>query len=373
LIIKSSATSIASSDYAPETYSAELASQSEQIVCADDTIYEGKNQQETPLPNPLLKINKIYENIGKDLRLALNSWIAELRDQRAYSHHTLSSYGNDVSNFINFIMIHLGEGNLGLQALRELKVADFRSWLSERIGMQISARSNVRALSAIRSFFNHLARHNLVELDAINAVRRPKLAALLPKPIDEDAIINFLNLEYFFENDSSWITLRDRALYTILYSTGMRINEALNLKMQDLQTEIKICGKGKKDRVVIVLPIALERIRNYINACPHDLIRGYLFVGLRGKKLHASYVDNRLQELRDIHNLPDHASAHAFRHSFATHLIKNGADLRSVQELLGHESLSSTQIYTQIDDDNLLKVYSQTHPLEGMERKDHGG
>lgn len=319
----------------------------------------------TPI-NSLLKINKVYENIDEDLRSALISWIAELRDQRSYSNHTLSSYGRDVGNFINFLMAHLGDGNLSLQTLQELKIADFRSWLSERIRAQISARSNVRALSAVKSFFHHLAKHNFVGLDAINAIHRPKLATLLPKPINEDAILNFLNLEYFFENDLSWITLRDRALYTMLYSTGMRINEALNLKKIDVQSEIKICGKGKKDRVVVVLPIALERIRQYADACPYDLSKKYLFVGLRGKKLHASYVDNRLQKLRTIHNLPDHASAHAFRHSFATHLIKNGADLRSVQELLGHESLSSTQIYTKIDDENLLKVYAKTHPLEGI-------
>jgi integrase/recombinase XerC len=318
------------------------------------------------LPNSLLKINEIYKNIDEDLLSALNNWMAELRDQRSYSDHTLAAYGGDVGNFMNFIIAHVGGANLCLQTLRELKIADFRSWLSERISGQISARSNVRALSAVRSFFNHLAMHNLVELDAINAVRRPKLAALLPKPIDEVAVMNFLDLEYFFADDPTWITLRDRALYTILYGTGMRINEALNLKTKDMQSEIRICGKGKKDRVVLMLPIALERTRQYIMACPHDLTEGYLFVGLHGKKLHASYVDNRLQKLRIIHNLPDHASAHAFRHSFATHLIKNGADLRSVQELLGHESLSSTQIYTKIDDDNLLKIYAKTHPLEDM-------
>jgi integrase/recombinase XerC len=228
----------------------------------------------------------------------------------------------------------------------------------------MSARSNVRALSSLKSFFNYLAKRDLVNLDAIEAVRRPKLAALLPKPIEKDAILNFLNAEKFFENDAPWVTNRDRALYTLLYCTGVRINEALSIRTRDVAPEIKIRGKGKKDRVVILLPIALERIATYINSCPYDIANEYLFIGIKGKKLHASYVDNRLEKLRLTYNLPDYASAHSFRHSFATHMVQNGADLRSVQELLGHESLSSTQIYTDVDDYSLLRIYEKSHPLE---------
>jgi integrase/recombinase XerC len=204
----------------------------------------------------------------------------------------------------------------------------------------------------------------LVDLKSIDSVKRPKLSALLPKPIKEDKILEFLNLDFFFENDPQWITDRDRALFSLLYCCGLRINEALNIKTKDVADEIKISGKGKKDRMILVLPLVSDRIKIYISGCPHDLSEGFLFVGLKGKRLHASLADNRLQKLRLMHDLPDHASAHAFRHSFATHLIQHGADLRSVQELLGHESLSSTQIYTDVDDCNLLKIYAKTHPLE---------
>lgn len=294
----------------------------------------------------------------------LPHWLSELIVQRKYSENTVEAYKRDVNDFINFLQNHLGDWEITIENLANLKPQDFRSWLSNRINDQKSARSNARALSSIKSLFNFLARRELLELNAISCVRRPKLAALLPKPIEENVIFNFLNLPYFFEKDQQWITNRDRALYTLLYCTGLRINEALNIKTADLSSEMNILGKGKKNRIVIVLPIALERIQVYINSCPHDLSNGYLFVSVKGKKLQASYVDNRLEKLRMMYNLPDHASAHAFRHSFATHLLNHGADLRTVQDLLGHESLSSTQIYTDIDDYNLLKIYEKAHLLE---------
>ena len=198
----------------------------------------------------------------------------------------------------------------------------------------------------------------------IDSVRRSKLSKLLPKPIPEDNIVTFLNQEFYFDNDSQWITNRDRALYTLLYSTGLRISEALNIKTKDIGPEIKIRGKGKKDRIVMLFPITLQRIKTYINTCPYNLDDNFLFLGVRGKKLNASAVDIRLKKLQLINELPEHSSAHAFRHSFATHLIQKGADLRSVQELLGHESLESTQIYTDIDDYSLLRIYEKTHPIE---------
>jgi integrase/recombinase XerC len=204
----------------------------------------------------------------------------------------------------------------------------------------------------------------LIDLKAIELVKRPKLPALLPKPIKEDAILNFLNSYSFFDRDPDWVVRRDRALYSLLYCCGLRINEALDIKTRDVAGEVKILGKGKKDRVITLLPMVLERIGEYVSICPHNLKDGFLFAGLRGKRLQASIVDKRLRKLRLLHNLPDYASAHAFRHSFATHLAQRGADLRSIQELLGHESLSSTQIYTEIDDYNLLKVYEKTHPME---------
>lgn len=293
----------------------------------------------------------------------VHDWINELRLQRLYSEHTIASYSHDFENFKNFLASHFGR-DVNLATLQNLKISDFRAWFSHRIQDGMQARSNVRALSALKSLFNFLARRNLINLDVIEAVKRPKLPHLLPKPIEENVILNFLNAPYFFEKDEDWITDRDRALYTLLYCTGLRISEALNLQLKDIDSEIKINGKGKKDRIVLLLPIAKERIKIYVDACPYDLHEGALFRGLRGKKLNASFVDIRLQKLRTIYGLPDHTSAHAFRHSFATHLVHEGADLRSVQELLGHESLSSTQIYTNIDDYDLLRIYNKTNPLQ---------
>lgn len=293
----------------------------------------------------------------------IHNWVTELKVQRKYSDCTVKAYITDLQGFISFIEGHVGE-KISLEILSKLKVADFRAWLSYRITTGLHARSNARALSAVKSFFKYLAKYKLVALENIEAVRRPKLAKLLPKPVQENVIMNFLDTEYFFEHDSAWVTNRDRALFTLLYCTGLRISEATNILTKDVDRDMKIRGKGKKDRIIILLPLVLERISQYINSCPYDLTNGFLFVGVKGKKLHASYVDNRLEKLRLQYNLPDHAGAHAFRHSFATHLIQNGADLRSVQELLGHESLSSTQIYTDVDDHNLLKVYEQSHPLE---------
>ncbi|MDR1375853.1 MAG: tyrosine recombinase XerC [Holosporaceae bacterium] len=294
---------------------------------------------------------------------AIQNWIQELTVQKRCSKHTIASYGRDLVFFRKFLEEHLGE-EISLETFRNLKISDFRSWFSSRIGAGLVARSNVRALSSIKSFFRYLARRDLVNLKIIDSVRRPKLPQLLPKPLDENALTNFLNVDFFFANDKEWVTRRDRALFSLLYGTGLRINEALNIKTREVASEMEILTKGQKERILILLPLVLERIERYIASCPHNLDDGFLFVGVKGKRLHASAVDNRLQKLRLMHNLPDHASAHSFRHSFATHLLQNGADLRSVQELLGHESLSSTQIYTGIDDGSLLRVYEKAHPLE---------
>lgn len=307
-------------------------------------------------------LEAVDDLIDRDLRKFASEWREFLAVQRKYSEHTLKSYKRDVENFFKFLNQHKGE-LVSIALLNSLKIADFRAWLASRTTDGLVARSNVRAVSSLKSLFAFLSEKHLVDMDAINLLRRPKIPKLLPKPIEEKTIINFLNAEYFFEGDLQWITNRDRALYYLLYCTGLRISEALNIKTKDVAPSMKIFGKGKKERIVLLLPVVIEKIKTYISTCPHDLNDGFLFVGLRGKKLLAPYVDARLEKLRLIYNLPDYASAHAFRHSFASHLIQNGADLRSVQDLLGHESLASTQIYTDINDYNILKIYENSHPL----------
>lgn len=302
------------------------------------------------------------EIVDPSLESQLSGWLAYLSVQKKYSPNTVISYKRDVHNFVLFMTSHKGQP-ISLEILNSLKIGDFRAWLAARSNSGLIARSNVRALSSVRSLFNYLAEKRLANTDTINLLQRPKIPKLLPKPIEENTILDFLNAPYFFEKDPLWITNRDRALYHLLYCTGLRINEALSIKTREISSSIKICGKGKNERMVLILPLVLEKIEAYTKTCPYDIADGFLFVGLRGRKLLAPYVDARLEKLRMIHNLPDHASAHAFRHSFATHLIQNGADLRSVQDLLGHESLSSTQIYTDVNDYNILKIYEQTHPM----------
>lgn len=308
-------------------------------------------------------LNVMQEKVTESLQKLVRDWLEQLEVQLRYSEHTIVCYRRDLCDFLNFLSKHECSV-ISLEILKNLKVADFRAWLSHRVNCDLSARSNARALSSVKSFFYYLAKLNLLNTKIIDSVRRSKLSKLLPKPIPENNIIEFLNQEFYFENDPQWITNRDRALYTLLYSTGLRINEALNIKTKDIESEMKIRGKGKKDRVVLLFPITLKRIEIYIDTCPYDLRDGFLFLSVRGKKLSASAVDDRLKKLQILNELPEHSSAHAFRHSFATHLIQKGADLRSVQELLGHESLETTQIYTDIDNYNLLKIYEKTHPLE---------
>lgn len=305
----------------------------------------------------------MMEKITEALKKLVQDWLEQLEVQLRYSEHTVICYRRDLYNFLNFLNEHEGVV-INLEILKNLKLSDFRAWLSHRIGRDLSARSNARALSSVRSFFYYLAKLNLLDTKVIDSVHRSKLSKLLPKPIPEDNIMEFLNQEFYFETDPQWITNRDRALYTLLYSTGLRISEALNIQTKDVESEMRIRGKGKKDRVVLLFPVTLERIKTYVNTCPYDLKEGFLFLGVKGKKLRASTVDIRLKKLQMLSDLPEHSSAHAFRHSFATHLVQKGADLRSIQELLGHESLESTQIYTDIDDYNLLKIYEKTHPLE---------
>lgn len=301
------------------------------------------------------------------MREYVKSWLEGLAYERRFSIHTISCYERDLLDLMKFLRGHLGK-DINLEVLREIRTIDFRAWLSYRINNGIQARSNARALSAVKSFFKYLTRRGLLDMKSINAVRRPKLAELLPKPLAEKSILQFLQLTRYFEKDPLWITARDRALYTLLYSTGLRINEALGLTLKDIQPEMRVRGKGKKDRMIFLLPITIEKIQEYVEVCPYELKNGPLFRGLRGGQLLACTVDIRLEQLRILYDLPDHTSAHAFRHSFATHLLHKGADLRSVQELLGHESLSSTQIYTEIDDYNLFKVYENTHPLEKTQK-----
>lgn len=227
-----------------------------------------------------------------------------------------------------------------------------------------------RALASIRSFFRHLARENILENAAAQSVRLPRLRRALPRPLTESAAQT--TLELAGENDSDWLGARDRALLTLLYGAGLRISEALGLKRGDvpLATALTILGKGRKERAVPVLPIVRDAIKDYADKVPFGGgPSSPLFLSKRGKPMSAREAQRLMQRLRSALGLSERATPHALRHSFATHLLQNGGDLRAVQELLGHASLSTTQTYTEVDTKRLMEVYGAAHPRSARKKK----
>lgn len=305
-----------------------------------------------------------YSEILKQL---LQQWQDYLTHERQYSVHTLLAYQDDLKSFIAFIQNHHGQP-LTVQNLLELTLSDFRSWLAHHHKSQKNRRSIVRYISVIRHFYRFLSREGYGQNLAIQGLKNPRVPLSLPRPISQDiAKVLVQTPAQVFQDD--WVTKRDIALFTLLYGAGLRLNEALTLPSLSLPLgpELKIEGKGRKQRIVPLLPIVRERLEQYIQACPFGL-KNYLFLGKQGKRLNPSVVQRQMRRLRPLWGLEKTATPHALRHSFATHLLAEGADLRTVQELLGHESLATTQHYTAVEDATLLKTYQQAHPRYRLEK-----
>ena len=309
----------------------------------------------------------IERSARPDLAAAVARWRRWLADERRASAHTLDAYGRDLAGFLAFLAEHLG-GQPGLADLGALRTADFRSWLARRASDGLSAASRARALSVVRGFFRFLDREGLAHNPALAALRTPKQQRPAPRPLTVDQAR--AAVEAVGELGSTpWIGKRDRALIALLYGAGLRIGEALGLDRGALPSAgrgdaaIVITGKGDKQRVVPLLAVVRAAIADYLAACPYEVgDDGPLFVGARGGRLNASVVQARLRMLRGFLGLPANATPHALRHSFATHLLAEGGDLRTIQELLGHASLSTTQRYTEVDAESLLRVYDAAHP-----------
>ncbi len=309
----------------------------------------------------------IERSARPDLAAAVARWRRWLADERRASAHTLDAYGRDLAGFLGFLAEHLG-GQPGLADLGALRTADFRSWLARRAGDGLSAASRARALSVVRGFFRFLDREGLAHNPALAALRTPKQQRPAPRPLTVDQAR--AAVEAVGELGSTpWIGKRDRALIALLYGAGLRIGEALGLDRGALPTAgrgdaaIVITGKGDKQRVVPLLAVVRAAIADYLAAYPYELgDDGPLFVGARGGRLNASVVQARLRMLRGFLGLPANATPHALRHSFATHLLAAGGDLRTIQELLGHASLSTTQRYTEVDAAPLLDVQRRAQP-----------
>jgi integrase/recombinase XerC len=302
------------------------------------------------------------------LERAIGEWWRWMAVERNCSAHTLDGYGRDLAAFCAHLAGHLGHAP-GLADFAALGLADFRGYLARRAQSGVSRTSTARALSSLRNFFRFLERRGLASNAAIKSVNTPKLPASIPKPLSEAEALEALEA-VFDTHDVPWLAARDRALFTLMYGCGLRISEALGLNMDeapmpdgDGSGALVITGKGNKQRVVPVLPVIAERIEIYLQHCPHRL-RGKdpLFVGARGGRLNAGVVQRQMRKIRILLNLPQTATPHSLRHSFATHLLAGGGDLRTIQELLGHASLSSTQRYTKVDAARLTEVYRDAHP-----------
>ena len=308
-------------------------------------------------------------SLSTEARIAQIHWLSFLANERRASPRTLEAYGAAVSNLIAFLERHRGD-TLTLQGCAELKAADFRAWLAfRRTGdAPLSARSLSHALSATRAFFRYLDRRLGVENAELALVRGPKVKPSLPRPVSETAALELLDAAGGDEDQAEWIRARDEAVLTLLYGCGLRISEALSLTRGDapLGETIRILGKGGKTRIAPVLPVVREAVNRYLAVCPYPATSGDpLFRAVRGGALGPRAVQAMMARLRGRLGLPASATPHALRHAFATHLLGAGADLRSIQELLGHASLSTTQKYTAVDAEGLMAVYRRAHPSGG--------
>jgi len=300
-----------------------------------------------------------------DVTAEINRWLGYLGAERRMSPKTLEAYQRDVGQFLDFLAGHLG-GAPTLRQLAKLSPADVRAFMAARRGDGLSSRSLMRVLAGARSFARFLERNGKGKVGALSAVRAPKVGKTLPKPLAIAAAKRIADTGLRAgEEREPWIIARDAAVLGLLYGSGLRISEALSLKPKDLVAgdAITVTGKGNKTRMVPVLPQVAKLITDYVALCPLDLPDdGALFVGARGGPLSPRIVQMAMARLRGALGLPDTATPHALRHSFATHLLERGGDLRAIQELLGHASLSTTQIYTAVDSERLLEVYASAHP-----------
>lgn len=294
---------------------------------------------------------------------ALTTFLSQMTALRGAAKNTTEAYQADILGFLAFITQHTAAPQ-GLDALKAITVQNMRAWMAFERGRGVGARSLARSLSAVKSFYAWLAEHEGFEPTAVLSIRAPKFQNKLPRPLTKDAAVKVLeNLE--LQATEAWIGARDVAVVTLLYGCGLRISEALGLKRRDapLADVLLIKGKGGKERIVPVIKAAGEAVEAYLKLCPHpsepDMA---LFRGARGGPLNPRLVQKVMERSRLQLGLPATATPHAMRHSFATHLLGAGGDLRAIQELLGHASLSTTQAYTAVDTAHLMNVYERTHP-----------
>jgi len=323
----------------------------------------------------MTKTQTRFAYAGPDASPEIGAWLHYLVTEKRVAEKTVEAYTRDIEQFLEFLFSHLS-GAPGLKDLAQLDPRDFRAFLANRRRDGASNRTVARNLSAIRSLFRFLEKKGTLTNPGLSAIRSPKISHSVPKPLSVEAAKRLASPDQLIAGagEQKWILARDTAVLTLLYGCGLRISEALGLLLREAPIKpehqvLVITGKGGKMRQVPVLPVTREAITKYLELCPHVLApEGPLFVGMRGKRLSPRIIQLMIARLRGALALPHTATPHALRHSFATHLLSAGGDLRAVQELLGHASLSTTQIYTEVDTEHLLKQYNKAHPRAGHRR-----
>lgn len=307
--------------------------------------------------------------LSPDVQTHIRAWMKEMAGVKRASSHSVTAYLHDVSGFLAFLYQHRG-GEVTLAMLGIIEERDMRAWIAYRVGRGFAKSSNARALSAVRTFFRYLNQHAGIENVAALQVQSPKLSKPLPKAPNEAQAS--AALDAIAEREvAPWIAARDHALAVLLYGCGLRISEALSIRVIDVDTaqgSLRIIGKGHKERVVPLLPLVRSALQDYLAQSPwHQKPKppAPVFVGVRGKRLQPAVFSRMLVAMRRRMGLPESLSPHALRHAFATHLLNHGAELREIQELLGHSSLSTTQRYTHVDATRLLSAYDAAHPRAG--------
>lgn len=293
------------------------------------------------------------------------AWARFLSAERRSSPLTVEAYCRDVRQFLAFLDSHGGPATLG--RLAALKPADIRAFMARKRAEGCGSRSVMRALAALRSFARHLERHGKAKLAPFSGVRAPKISRSLPKPLTRDAAVRVAAADALNTDASPpWVTARDAAVLSLLYGAGLRISEALGVRRREIAPGVDvltILGKGRKTRGAPLIGPVRAAIDEYLRLCPYVLApEGPLFVGVKGGPLSPRIIQLAVERMRGALGLPDSATPHALRHSFATHLLARGGDLRAIQELLGHASLSTTQIYTAVDTARLMDAWKSAHP-----------
>jgi integrase/recombinase XerC len=301
---------------------------------------------------------------GPDLADALEKWQDYLTYEKQVSKHTLRAYCSDITQFITFLVDHLGQAPK-IEDIADMNLQGFRAFLSRKAMNGAGNASRARTLSGVKNLISWMDKSGIAHNAAIGGIRSPKLPRKLPRPLEEGQAATVLeNADLLCKHD--WIGQRDRALFTLLYGCGLRIDEALSLNIQDWPAPgafLRVMGKGRKERIIPVMDIVHAAIEAYLALRIHDKSpNAPLFIGERGGRLNQGVAQKAMRDLRITLGLPETATPHALRHSFATHLLQNGANLREIQELLGHASLSTTQRYTDVNAEELMRIYNAAHP-----------